>query len=128
MTVTAMSTTLGQPIHARFPVRWSTVLMLVLFVGLGNLYLEVRSPPRATLPGSLVTSTTTTGPPTTAPADPTTTIEIVNDSSNAGNSGTSEAPSPTTTTSTPTPASTTTSTAPPTPGAATPTTSTPATP
>ena len=110
MTGAAMFSTLGQPIHARFPVRWSTVLMLVLFVGLGNLYLEVRSPPRATLPGSLVISTTTTtSPSTTAPADPTSTIEIVNDSSNTGDSGTSVAPA-TPTTSTPTPTSTTSST------------------
>jgi hypothetical protein len=36
---------LSRPIHARVPIRWSTVLMLVAFLALGALYLEVRTVP-----------------------------------------------------------------------------------
>jgi hypothetical protein len=36
---------LRRPVHPRFPVRWSTVVMVIAFVGLGYLYLAVRTVP-----------------------------------------------------------------------------------
>ena len=53
--------------------RWSTALMLVAFVGLGNLYLVVRTSPatQAPVPVSVVPatgSTTTTGRTTSTPS------------------------------------------------------------
>jgi hypothetical protein len=36
---------LGRPISARVRVRWSTAVLAILFLGLGALYLEVRTTP-----------------------------------------------------------------------------------
>lgn len=73
---------LGQPISHRVGMRRSTAILLVVFVGLGLLYLEVRTPlpsvavvpntttvPRAELVPSSTTTVTPkpTSPPTTEP-------------------------------------------------------------
>jgi hypothetical protein len=64
---------LGRPIHARFPVRWSTAIMVVAFLGLGNLYLDVRAPTLRTVQDSVATSTTTRPPETILPSESTST-------------------------------------------------------
>lgn len=51
---------LGRPIHPKFPVRWSTALMLVAFLVLGQVYLDVRTTPPTAVPISVVSATTTT--------------------------------------------------------------------
>ena len=85
---------LGRPIHARFPVRWSTVVMLVLFVGLGNLFLAVRAPSPAS-PRVAVVTPTTSAPETLVPSVPTSTAPPSGDGSNSGGSATSVSPSTT---------------------------------
>ena len=81
--------TLRQPIHRRVPVRWSTVLMLMAFLGLGALYLDVRTEtPTKVVVG--VSTATTTPRSTTTPATTTTSAP----------SETSQAPTRSSTTST----------------------------
>jgi hypothetical protein len=65
--------TLRQPIHRRVPVRWSTVLMALAFIGLGALYLDVRTEtPTKVVVG--VSTATTSAPHTTTTEPATTTI------------------------------------------------------
>ena len=70
MTAGELRAVLHRKIHRRLPLRWSTLLMAVAFVGLGALYLEVRTPPVArvyvaTTPVPTTTVTRTTPPPST---------------------------------------------------------------
>jgi len=62
---------LGRPISGRIAVRWSTVLMVVAFFGLGWWYLQVRTDPtttKITVPVNVVTTSTTT-PSVTEPVE-----------------------------------------------------------
>ena len=69
MTWSAIWRQLGRPISTRCPVRRSTLLMVVAFLVLGNLYLEVRTPSVTSLPATNgiapVTTTTDVSPDTT---------------------------------------------------------------
>jgi len=96
--------TLRQPVHPRVPVRWSTVLMAVAFVGLGALYLHVRTePPQKVVVG---VSTETTAHPTTTTTEPESTTATAPPTTAAHSTTTSS-----TSTTTPRAATTTTSTA-----------------
>ncbi|HEY5096499.1 MAG TPA: hypothetical protein VII46_00560, partial [Acidimicrobiales bacterium] len=71
------------PVHRRFPIRRSTLVLVVAFLGLGTLL--YFNPPQADatgkgavvggyfVPGAVAVSTTTTPPPTTTTVPPTTT-------------------------------------------------------
>jgi len=78
MTWGAIWRQLGRPISTRCPVRRSTLLMVVAFLVLGNLYLEVRTPSVTSLPATNgiapVTTTTSVSPDTTDTTSSTTSV------------------------------------------------------
>jgi len=78
MTWSAIWRQLGRPISTRCPVRRSTLLMVVAFLVLGNLYLEVRTPSVTSLPATNgiapVTTTTSVSPDTTDTTSSTTSV------------------------------------------------------
>ncbi len=82
MSATRRQQAMRRHISTRFPLRWSTLVLLVAFVGLGILYLEVRTEPTAKVGGITVgtaviqpkaTTTSTSVPPASAPASTSTT-------------------------------------------------------
>jgi hypothetical protein len=89
MKVSRVIAALRKPISARIRVRWSTAVMAILFVGLGSLWLEVKTSPstntnraindvsRGLAPGESITithngttTTTTTAPTSTTVQSP----------------------------------------------------------
>lgn len=117
MKASSILAALRRPISTRFRVRWSTVVMTVLFVGLGSLWLEVKTSPstaantakaidqvgRGLAPGESITithggTTTTTVPSTTtvSPRHPVPPTSLAPSATTSPTHPTDTTPSPTT--------------------------------